>query len=399
MEELNSDHGPKEQSFIASVLFAEIAGYDDYPVFEQIQYTTHMRQLLDRAVAQANRRDLLIIDREESVVVLFPGDPTDCFRLAQQLSEILSTDKTCFDLPLHVGVNLGPVTLSKNEFSVSQVSGAGVEDAARTARAGLLREVLISRSYYAVFARISKEYGSLQYREFISDDFDESFAIYRIAPPTISPVTPPVSNPPVLGVLASAAGRGLRWRYAAVSAIVAVGTFGIYQGQRSDTQPTLPSPITIATKLDGGEKSDAQSTQSAAIVAVEPIPATAKAQASAEPISESPAPAEIVAAVNFHHAIPSSASASADPKAPRSQPVKRVAGAAVTKTATVRLAIKPWGEVYVDGKKVGVTPPLRKIKVPAGKRRITVRNADFSPYHATIDIQPKSLLQISHRFD
>lgn len=397
MEELNSSHGPKEQSFIASVLFAEITGYDDYPVFEQIQYTTHMRQLLDRAVAQANRCDLLIIDREESVVVLFPGDPTDCFRLAQQLSEILSTDKTCFNLPLHVGVNLGPVTLSKNEFSVSQVSGAGVEDAARTARAGLLREVLISRSYYAVFARISKEYGSLQYREFISDDFDESFAIYQIASPTISPVTPPVSNPPALDVLAPAAGRGLRWRYAAVSALVAVGTFGIYQGQRSDTQPTLPSSITIATQLDGGEKSDALSTQSAAIVAVEPIPATANAQESVEPISESPAPAEIAAAVNFHHAIPSSASA--DPKAQRSQPVKRVAGAAVTKTATVRLAIKPWGEVYVDGKKVGVTPPLRKIKVSAGKRRITVRNADFSPYQATIDIQPQSLLQISHRFD
>lgn len=409
MEQSSSNHGPKEQCFIASVLFAEIAGYNDYLVFEQIQYSTQMRQLLERAVARANSHDLLIIDREESVVLVFPGDPTDCFRLARQLSEILAADESCLDLPLRVGVNLGPVTLSRNELSVPQVSGTGVEDAARAAQAGLLREVLISRSYYAVFARISKEYGLLQYREFISDDFDESFAIYQIAPPTTSPVTPRVSHSPSLDALAPIAGRGLRWRYAAVSALVAAGAFAMFQSPRSDMQPTIHPSATTASKVESVAKRDVLPTETAATVAAEPIlvaenaaasaeQSSEPAEASAEQLSEPPAPAaEIVAAVDFHHAIPSSASPG--PIVRRPPPVKRVVRAAAVTTATVSLAIKPWGEIYVDGKKVGVTPPLRKIKVPSGKRKITVRNANFLPYHATIDVQPKSLLQISHRFD
>ena len=399
MAELNSNQGPKEQSFIASVLFAEIAGYADYPVFKQIQFTTQMRQLLECALALANSRDLLSVDREESVVLLFPGDPTDCFALAKQLSEVLAGDETYRDLPLHVGVNLGPVTMSTNELSVPQVNGVGVEDAARVARFGLLREVLISRAYYTVFARISKDYGLLQYREFLSDDSDESFAIYQIARPSTSPLTPPVLNPSTLPAFAPTARPGLRWRYAAVSAMVAVGAFAIYQIQPSDPLPAIHVPKAETTKAEWAAKREAQAAPAAAVVAVEPIPSPADAGASTALAPESAAnAAEIVAKVHFHHAITSST-----PQAPlvqRTESTKQVVAAApIAKAATLRLAIKPWGEVYVDGKKVGVTPPIHKIKLTPGKRNIEVRNADFLPYHATLDARPDELLQISHRFD
>lgn len=390
-----SNQGRKEQSFIASVLYAEIAGYADLPVFEQIEYTTQMRQLLESTVARSSRVDFLTVDREESVILLFPGDPMDCFALAKQLTEVLTVEENYRDLPLHFGVNLGPVTVSKNELSVPQVSGAGVEDAGRVARAGLLREILISRAFYTVFARISKEHGSLEYREFISDDLDESFAIYQIAHPSESPLTTAVSSPSQLDVLAASPPRPSRWRYAAVSTLVAAGAFALYQNQRPVTPKAVnaPQPAAIAAKVAKGK---IQPTELAPVAVVNPTPAPAPSPADHAP-EFTDNTAEIVAAVNFHYAIEPFAPAVHEN--PQIEPSKNVARASVAKPVTVRLAIKPWGEVYVDGKKVGITPPLHKIKIPPGKRQIVVRNGDFLPYRATFDIRPESLLQISHQFD
>ena len=70
-----------------------------------------------------------------------------------------------------------------------------------------------------------------------------------------------------------------------------------------------------------------------------------------------------------------------------------------SKPGTLRLAIKPWGEVYVDGKKVGVTPPMQKVMVKPGTRKIEVRNAGFMPFSTTVEIKPQSFLSISHQFD
>ena len=85
--------------------------------------------------------------------------------------------------------------------------------------------------------------------------------------------------------------------------------------------------------------------------------------------------------------------------APRPTPEKSARKAAAMQPATISLNIRPWGEVYVDGKKIGVTPPLHNIKVSSCTRKIVVRNANAPPFHATLDIQPNTLMQITHRFD
>jgi hypothetical protein len=395
MAELNLNQAPRQQNFIASVLFAEIAGYADRPVFEQIQYTTRMRQMLERAVAQTDSQDVLVIDREESVALLFRGDPLECFALAKHLSEILQQQDTHGDLPVYVGVNLGPVTVSRNELSVAQVSGAGVDDAARVARAGLLREVLISRAYYTVFARISKDYGLLQYREFISDDMDESFAIYQLGSESDRTDVPPLSQAETLPLAAARAGHG--WRYAAASAVVAVGAFALYQNQPVESAQKVRAQPSRVSKLEAPAKPIVRPATSAAIVAVEPMPSPLEEPAQIEQTAQQIAENDTDVAVgNLYQAIGSGEKLFFE--AP-GQPIEPVALTQELKTATLRLAIKPWGEVYVDGKKVGVTPPLHKIKLAPGKRQIVVRNADFLPYRVTFDIQPESLLQISHQFD
>jgi serine/threonine-protein kinase len=66
--------------------------------------------------------------------------------------------------------------------------------------------------------------------------------------------------------------------------------------------------------------------------------------------------------------------------------------------ARLRLAIAPWGEVYVDGKLAGVSPPLNAISLPAGKHRIEIRNSSFPPYRRNVDLAPDASLRIKHKF-
>ncbi len=84
---------------------------------------------------------------------------------------------------------------------------------------------------------------------------------------------------------------------------------------------------------------------------------------------------------------------------PRSAP--RSAGAAATTaaaTGTVRLAISPWGEVEVDGKPVGTTPPLTQLSLPPGRHLVTVHNADFPPHSVTVQVDADRPATVRHRF-
>jgi serine/threonine protein kinase len=66
--------------------------------------------------------------------------------------------------------------------------------------------------------------------------------------------------------------------------------------------------------------------------------------------------------------------------------------------STLSFAISPWGEIYVDGEKVGVSPPLMELTVPAGKHRIEIRNLNFEPYSETMYLASGSARKIKHKF-
>ena len=66
--------------------------------------------------------------------------------------------------------------------------------------------------------------------------------------------------------------------------------------------------------------------------------------------------------------------------------------------ALLAFAVTPWGEVYIDGKRAGVSPPLKEIKVAAGQHRIEIRNLNFPPYSETLDLQPDSTRKIKYKF-
>jgi hypothetical protein len=108
-------------------------------------------------------------------------------------------------------------------------------------------------------------------------------------------------------------------------------------------------------------------------------------------------------------AVPAGGGAAA-PEEARKKPVARVeqgaekpapekpAAAAPKGPGRLEIAVAPWGDVLVDGKKRGRTPPLLVIDVPAGPHTIEIRNATSPAHTARVEVKPGETVKIQHRF-
>ncbi len=68
------------------------------------------------------------------------------------------------------------------------------------------------------------------------------------------------------------------------------------------------------------------------------------------------------------------------------------------KPSSLTLAISPWGEVFVDGVRQGVSPPLRHLTLTPGKHTILIVNETFKPFSQTIELAPDSTFKIKYKF-
>jgi serine/threonine-protein kinase len=71
---------------------------------------------------------------------------------------------------------------------------------------------------------------------------------------------------------------------------------------------------------------------------------------------------------------------------------------AVAQKGRIKLAISPWGQIEVNGVPAGTAPPLNELILPAGSHQITIRNADFPPYSASIQVTADQPVTIKHKF-
>lgn len=123
-------------------------------------------------------------------------------------------------------------------------------------------------------------------------------------------------------------------------------------------------------------------------------------------------PAQTAAAQTDMAAEPPDASAIPEPATQsEAQVAAAVEAEAVTATATVveekptvpdtasyRLAIRPWGTIFVDGAEHGVSPPLKKIALPAGKHKIRIVNPGFPDFQTEVNLARNKTGTIEHDF-
>ena len=66
--------------------------------------------------------------------------------------------------------------------------------------------------------------------------------------------------------------------------------------------------------------------------------------------------------------------------------------------ATVFLNVAPWGEVFVNGKSQGVSPPRKFLKLDPGKYKIEIKNTTFPAFVENVDLKTRDEVTLRHRF-
>ncbi len=101
--------------------------------------------------------------------------------------------------------------------------------------------------------------------------------------------------------------------------------------------------------------------------------------------------------------VPASTSVAIAPAAPAlpqsPKPVAKPAAAPVVRpTGTLYLAISPWGRVSVNGRSVGVAPPLTQLTLPAGKHTVTIKNDESPAFSQSVQVEAGQGVTVTHAF-
>jgi len=65
----------------------------------------------------------------------------------------------------------------------------------------------------------------------------------------------------------------------------------------------------------------------------------------------------------------------------------------------VRIDVRPWGEIVVDGVARGVSPPLKELRLAPGKHSVIIKNAGLPSFRMTLEVKAGTPAVISHVFN
>lgn len=87
-------------------------------------------------------------------------------------------------------------------------------------------------------------------------------------------------------------------------------------------------------------------------------------------------------------------------QATKVEPAKVEATAEVVaeKPAQIRLSIRPWGEVFVNGESRGVSPPSKSLILAAGDYSVEIRNGDYPVHKVSVKLNAGEIFKLNHAF-
>ncbi|HEU0289794.1 MAG TPA: adenylate/guanylate cyclase domain-containing protein [Burkholderiales bacterium] len=384
------------RTFICSIVFLDIVGYSKKPVTEQIQLKERLNTLLTEALENVAVNDRIILDTGDGAALSFLGDPEDALFASLMLRDANATPgQQGAALTMRIGINLGPVKLVKDINGQPNIIGDGINVAQRVMSFSEPGQVLVSRSYYEVVSRMSDDYIRLFHFEGSRTDKHvrehEVYAV-RANDEALKRVTDAAprrrkddtqTGPVVFDMLSQSAAfvtdnirrKPLLGTALAVTAILAVAV-GLRMGRKPPAAPvalTESPPPKVAT---------------APITA--PVKEAPRASLPDKPVAAAPkvAPAPVP---------PKAKPAPVPPKA-KPAPASPKAAASASGSVTVGFIVLPWGEVFINGKRHGVAPPLKEVTLSPGRYKIEIKNGEFEPHVQVVDVTPGSSIRIRHRF-
>jgi len=407
------------RTFICSVLFLDIVDYSLRSVAEQIALKERFNAVLTEAIAGVATDDRIILDTGDGAAVSFLGDPEDTLFAGMSLRDaVVAQDVTSGPrLQIRVGVNLGPVRLVKDINGQPNIIGDGINVAQRVMSFAEPGQILVSRSYYDVMARLSEDYAKLfHYEGAKTDKHVREHEVYAIssAPSNLRRTVPVPAPKPTLRIPSLHIPKFLKLRprtwpdtlavngkllvAAPLAFTLIVGTGVIARSHRnSDGEAKMvvsvapPALKAEPARVETPESAPAQEHEQKAPQAREPTAPRRARDAAATPRTT----------LQTAKANETGAGPKEREVAPAPRPSEAELAAAVpppSRDATLNIVALPWAEVFVDGTRQGVSPPLRSIPLRAGKHRVELRNGSFPAHVQTVELKPGTELSITHRF-
>ncbi|HYD95042.1 MAG TPA: adenylate/guanylate cyclase domain-containing protein [Noviherbaspirillum sp.] len=382
------------RTFIGSVLFIDIVGYSTRTVPDQLEMKELFNALLAEAVQNVAPGDRIMVDTGDGAGIAFLGDPEDALFAALSLRDAIEAGRVTLGEPgfVRMGINLGPLKIVRDINGHTNMIGDGVNDAQRVMSFSEPGQVMVSHSYFDIISRFSRDYAKLfVYEGTRQDKHVREHEVYRFGPPKEDQTladklrdrsrarhvvdSAPAEATPAVQAAAPARSGALRPGLiaTAIGAATLVGAVWSWTSKPEASPPAAavapapPAPETVAPKT--AAKAEASRPADVKLAARQPEGAAEKASATV------------------------SASASTDAADKAAKPAEPPA-----KPGTVRLAVQPWGEVYVDGAKRGVSPPMKSLSLAPGKHRIEIRNGEFAPYKETLDIKSGTETTVQYVF-
>jgi class 3 adenylate cyclase len=354
------------RTLVCSVLFLDIVEYSKKPVTEQLQLKQAFNQALGAALEQVAQRDRIILDTGDGAAVTFLGDPEDALFASIAMRDLAAA------LAVRLGVNLGPVRLVKDLNGQLNIIGDGINVAQRVMSFAQPGQLLVSRSFFEVVSCLSRDYVTLFRHEGArTDKHVREHDVYAVVGGT--PATRRFAD------TESQTGTGAR----AKGWLLGFGPLGLRRSA------LVAAPIAFFLIVAGGVAARAMMERPGSAAAVE---------APAKPAAAPTAPAKPV-----DTPAPKAATAPDKPQPVQKKLVARLEkklekSAAAAQSGRLELAVAPWGEVLVDGKRRGVSPPLRVLQLAPGPHTIEIRNSTFPAYVEKVQVKQGEAVKIRHRF-
>jgi class 3 adenylate cyclase len=440
------------RTFICSVVFIDLVGYSKKPVTEQIRLKTSLTNNLSEAIKDIPVNDRIILDTGDGAAISFLGDPEDALFVTLSLREAMMREamtatmvEASGDDSVRMGINLGPVKLVKDINGHPNIIGDGINVAQRIMSFARPGQIVVSRSYYDVVSNLASEYAKLfTYEGSRTDKHVREHEIYVVghhegalqkakdgmkdrASSTIpngraarTGPNPATGASTVTLTIPSFVQDKKKLTMVAGGLAAVVLVLGILVATKKPsalpaeqvaaaipapvvTKPALP-PAVVPAPSGPSEPAKAAATTAALPAATEP-PKTetkaaeakaAEAKLDSKVLSPAPAASQIPP--------PAPAPESRESRAVKAEGQKALEAKASGEgkpgviPATVFLNVAPWGEVFVNGKSQGVSPPRKFIKLDPGKYKIEIRNTTFPAHVENVELKTRDEITLRHRF-
>jgi class 3 adenylate cyclase len=140
---------------VCSVLFIDIVDYSKRDVTEQVRLKQRFNLVMASALGHVEPDERVVVDTGDGAAITFLGDPERALYVALEVFDNVG------ELPVRMGINLGPVSLMKDLNGLDNVIGDGINVAQRIMSFAQSGELLVSRVFYDVVSLLSEDYASM----------------------------------------------------------------------------------------------------------------------------------------------------------------------------------------------------------------------------------------------